>query len=370
MAIGKSCSVRQCMLYVGAADGGIWRSMNALSANPIWRFIGGDIPSTAVGSIFIDPNEPGGATIDVGTGEANNSADSAAGVGLYRSTDQGNHWSLVPGSLPAALDHAISTIAVDPHDSNHILFGTGGGTRGAAANGGAATAASTASRGLFESHDGGVTFVAIRQGATVNEVKFDPNNANVFYAAIAGQGLQRSTGGVWETIFAGTRGRYSFATASLPAGKTRIYLADANGGGQSSQAYRIDDASRPAATLTASGNAAWTRLSSPVDGTPKFASWGYCDGQCTYDMYIASPADRPDMVVLGGLMNYDELPPYGGPGTDWSNGRAVSRPTRGRRGRTRPVTRSRRASRSILTSTRSRSSRAVPTRCSSARTAA
>jgi hypothetical protein len=40
-------------------------------------------------------------------------------------------------------------------------------------------------------------------------------------------------------------------------------------------------------------------------------------------MFIASPVDRPDMVVLGGLMNYDELPPYGGPGTDRSNGRAV-----------------------------------------------
>ena len=323
LAIGSNCTVRRCPLYVGAAGGGVWRSLNALSATPIWKFVGGDVPSTAVGSLALDPNDPFDRTIYLGTGEANNSADSAAGLGLYKSTDDGEHWSLVPGSFAPALNHAISTVAIDPRDPKHILFGTGGGTRGAAANGGAQTAASTASRGLFESRDGGATFATLRSGATVNEVKFDPTNPNVFYAAIAGVGLQRSTGGVWETIFSGTRGRYTFATAALPNGKTRIYLADANGGGESSQAYRIDDASRPAATLTASSNAAWERLSSPVDGTPKYASYGYCDGQCTYDMYIASPAGRPDMVVLGGLMNYDELPPYGGPGTDRSNGRAV-----------------------------------------------
>jgi hypothetical protein len=41
-------------------------------------------------------------------------------------------------------------------------------------------------------------------------------------------------------------------------------------------------------------------------------------------MFILSPPERPDMVVLGGLMNYNELPPYGaGTTDDRSNGRAV-----------------------------------------------
>ena len=65
----------------------------------------------------------------------------------------------------------------------------------------------------------------------------------------------------------------------------------------------------------ASSNAAWTRLSNPTEGTPGFAVYNYCNtplvgSQCTYDMFIMSPADRPDMVVVGGLMHYEELKPY------------------------------------------------------------
>ena len=117
----------------------------------------------------------------------------------------------------------------------------------------------------------------------------------------------------------------------LPNGKTRIYLGDASGSGQGAQVYRIDDASQPAATLTANNNQAWTRLSNSTNGTPGFAVYNYCvsafGGQCSYDMSIMSPPNRPDMVVVAGLMHYEELNPYEfqvapvvGPR---SNGRAV-----------------------------------------------
>ena len=141
------------------------------------------------------------------------------------------------------------------------------------------------------------------------------------YAAAGRTGLLRSTAGgaagSWETIFSSTKSRFTFAV-TVKSGKTRIYLADSEPG---SQAYRLDDASLPAAALTAGGNAAWKRLSNPVDGTPGYASYNYCEGQCIYDMFIGTPAGQPDMLVLGGLMNYGELPPYCC--ADRSNGRSV-----------------------------------------------
>ena len=60
-----------------------------------------DIPTNAIGSIAVDPNDPTGKTIYVGTGEANASGDSEAGLGLYKSTDEGDHWSLVPARSPS-----------------------------------------------------------------------------------------------------------------------------------------------------------------------------------------------------------------------------------------------------------------------------
>ena len=93
--------------------------------------------------------------------------------------------------------------------------------------------------------------------------------------------------------------------------------------------YRVDDASLPAAQLTALNNDAWTRLSNPTPGTPGNAVYNYCfdvafgAAQCFYDMYIASPADNPDEVVVSGLMHYEELKPYAAPGGMRSNGRSV-----------------------------------------------
>ena len=320
LAVDPKCRPTQCRLYVAAAGGGLWRSTNALADTPLWQQISSGIPTNAIGSIAIDPNDASGKTIYVGTGEANASGDSEAGLGLYKTTNGGDTWSLVPGSFAAANNRSIAWVAVQPGSPNHIIFGTRSGTHGISSNGGGGAVSPTPAPpavGVYNSTNGGTSF-ALTRAASINEVKFDPINSNTVYAAQAATGLIRSSdGGVtWETIFSGNRGRYSFAPV-VKAGKTRIYLADASGSGtpSGSQVYRIDDASQPAATLTASANAAWFRLSNPTDGTPGYAVYNVCNtplvgSQCTYDLYVMSPADNPDEVVVGGLMHYEELRPY------------------------------------------------------------
>ena len=322
LAVDPKCKALECTVYVGAAGGGVWRTTNGLAANPSWKQISSGIPTNAIGSIAVDPNDSTGKTIYVGTGEGNASGDSEAGLGLYKTTDGGSHWSLVPGSFAAANLRSITWIAIQPGNAQHILFSTRSGTRGEASNSTstATVAAASPPLGVYNSTDGGASFAQTLNGS-VNEVKFDPGDANTVYAALAGSatgGLLRSTSGGaggWTPIFQENRGRFSFAAVSLPNGKTRIYLGDANGpGGVGAQVYRIDDASQPASTLTASNNAAWTRLSNPNDGTPGFPVYNYCASafgpQCSYDMFVMSPPDRPDMVVVGGLMHYEELKPY------------------------------------------------------------
>ena len=79
--------------------------------------------------------------------------------------------------------------------------------------------------------------------------------------------------------------------------------------------YRSDDAN--------AASPVWTLLSNPVKGTAGFAAYNYCGGQCSYDMPVASPAGQPDVVWIGGQMQYGEIftatPP--------SNGRTVQRST-------------------------------------------
>ena len=82
-------------VYLGGAYGGVWKSTNA--ANPtvtqvIWTPITDDQATTAVGAIAVQPGN--GNIVLVGTGEANSSTDSYYGLGILRSTDAGNSWTL------------------------------------------------------------------------------------------------------------------------------------------------------------------------------------------------------------------------------------------------------------------------------------
>ena len=350
-AVDPKCTTSACRVYVGAAGGGVWRSNNVLSPNPNWQQVSDNgIPTNAIGSLYVDPTDPTGRTIYAGTGEGNGSSDSEAGLGLYKSTNAGESWSLVPGSESVAKDRAISAIVVDPANSSHILIGTTVARHGLSSkSGGRFTPPGAPLIGLYESKDGGASFALTlnrpqdpvdptsanggdfyRGG--VSHIEYDPASPTTFYASMFGYGLFRSTdnGASFDQIYTDTLSatdllsvRYEFAAAKLPSGKTRIYLgvgnqSDAAGTPTSilSEVYRVDDARQAGLT-----NAGWTKLSSSVNGTPGFGAYNFCQTQCSYDMFVASPAGRPDEVVLGGSMNYPELPPYGG--ADRSNGRAV-----------------------------------------------
>jgi len=354
LAISPRCEKHDCMLLVGAAGGGIWKTDDALDASAEWQSVNNGIASNAIGSLIFDPTDPKGRTLYAGTGEPNGSSDSEAGVGLYRSTDDGHSWSLVPGSVAVSKDRSIAGIAVDPLNSLHLFIGTAVARHGSSSvNGGRFTPPGAPAVGLYESTNGGATFALVFSktadpvdptsptGADffrggVSKVSTDrtglgPHDATRVYVSLFDYGLYRSTaGGAYEQIFASAGGglianslasRTEFALA--PMGNTlRIYVGDAGGG--PADFYRVDNAGVAASTLTNGvSNPGWMKLSNATPGTPGFASYNYCSDQCSYDMPVASPPGRPDVVWLGGQMQYDEIftarPP--------SNGRTVQRST-------------------------------------------
>jgi hypothetical protein len=62
------------IVFVGGAQGGVWKTVNATSANPTWTPLTDKYFSLAIGHIAIDPVNP--KIVYVGTGEANRSCDS------------------------------------------------------------------------------------------------------------------------------------------------------------------------------------------------------------------------------------------------------------------------------------------------------
>src|SRR5216684_2454802 len=80
-------------LFAGAADGGVWKSADGgLHWTPVTDTQG----TLSIGALLVT-GSGNGYTVYAGTGEANTSSDSYAGVGVLASTDGGSSWHRVGG---------------------------------------------------------------------------------------------------------------------------------------------------------------------------------------------------------------------------------------------------------------------------------
>jgi len=336
LAIGSTCNNSGCTLFIAAAGGGIWKTTDALAQFPTYTFVSGSFGTNAIGSILIDPTDATGNTVYVGTGEPNAAGDSEAGVGVYKSTDGGVTWALVPGT-DIFFQRSIGSLAID--NGGKLLVTIASGVRGVSSvTSGASSSSATGhplpTRGLYRCDGVSCTriFTApapFTRGST--KVAVDPTHAGYLYVnAFGGNffgpgtsgGIWRSTdnGASWSQIFAPTDStanttgsaleRDEFAITSLPGGATRMYVAAGSGG----EAF---DPPSPQATVWRSDNA---------DTAASFVSVGgaqvrdFCTGQCWYDAPIYTPPGHPDTVYLGGSFDYNDIVSSGHGST---NGRTV-----------------------------------------------
>lgn len=342
LAISPNCTNGHCRMWAGAAGGGIWRTENALTGQPSWTFLSGPFEMNSVSSIVVDPNDASGNTILVGTGESNTSSDSAAGVGIYKSTNGGDTWT-GPLGYNVFKGRAVGTIAVKPGDSNTIYAGSTRAVLGVTATtaGAVSLIPGAAMFGLYKSTDGGNSWALIHEGSAdvtqctavtvpivnnatacsprgTRRVAIDPSNPNTVYASSMGRGIWRSTdaGTTWTLlkapVTASNAWRSEFAVNKTADGKTRMYVGegDSGVGANPPQPYSRFSVANDVAT----GSPVFTSITSSDPADPGYATYEYCGGQCWYDNYVYSPAGNPDVVYLLGSYSYGE---------QFSNKRAV-----------------------------------------------
>jgi hypothetical protein len=278
-------------IYIASNDGGIWKSTDGGST---WQPKTDFMPSLSMGAVALDPSNP--SIVYAGTGNAFNNGF-FLGVGIYKSTDGGDTWTVLGGSTLKG--KSIRRIVVTA--SGILLVATGSG--------------------LFRSVDGGLNFgsnsplfnngTAVLSGS-IDDLKLDTTTAGTVYATAAGQGLFVSTdsGATFSTtkLFSSANltglttpslGYLSFAQSTTPNNQT-MYVSvqtpstcskDTNGnfiaGAICAQVYR-----------STNGGTSWTDTGG---AEARSLENGGC--QCGYDQTIGVDPQDATRVYIG----YQEL---------------------------------------------------------------
>lgn len=82
-------------VYAGGVSGGLWKNTNISNINSVWSYVGIS-ENLSVSSIAVDPNNTN--VWYVGTGESYTGAD-AVGNGLWKTTDGGATWNQIYGGV-------------------------------------------------------------------------------------------------------------------------------------------------------------------------------------------------------------------------------------------------------------------------------
>ena len=173
------------VFYIGFDNGGVWRSTDFGST---WVPLFDNQPTGSIGAIAVALSNPN--IIYVGTGAGIIRPDLATGDGMYKSIDAGKTWV----HLGLRDSQMIANIEIDPRDPNKIFVAALGHPYGP-----------NPERGIFRSTDGGATFEKVLykdEYTSGNDVRIDPQNPNIVYAAM----WQQQQGFYENGAFGGTGG--------------------------------------------------------------------------------------------------------------------------------------------------------------------
>ena len=199
------------VLLVGAASGGVWKSVNA---GTTWEPIFDHYGSQSIGDVAFFQADT--SIVWVGTGEATNRNSVGWGDGIYKSVDGGRTFT----NMGLRDTYQISEIATHPTNPDIVYVAAVGHLFDYSGD-----------RGLYKTTDGGATWTKLtsglpddkRVGATV--VAMDPDDPETLYVGMYNrlrQPFHMQSGGPGGGLFKSTDGGASWRklTNGLPAGDT------------------------------------------------------------------------------------------------------------------------------------------------------
>ncbi|MCC7158046.1 MAG: hypothetical protein IT281_00745, partial [Ignavibacteria bacterium] len=270
------------IIYMGAASGGLWKSISGGMGATAWSYIETGYPSLAVSSIIIDSLNPN--IIYIGTGENYGTQYSSQGVdirvtrgmygiGILKTTNDGTSWT-------KSLDWTYSSqrgvwkVIFNPKNHNVLYAAT--------------------SEGIWRSNNAGATWFQQLNYLMAVDLEINPADTSVLYTSIGNltNNIPNANVGIYKSTNSGLN--WTKLTGGLPAawsGKTQIELYKPNP--NRIVASVANDFSSLGLYLSTNAGATWSLL----PGT----SSNYLGSQGWYTNPLFIKDDDSTKVIVGGV---------------------------------------------------------------------
>mgnify|MGYP000350868799 CR=1 FL=1 len=266
-------------VYIGAADGGIWRSWDA---GRNWHSISDELPTQAMGAIVINPIDTG--IVYAGTGEASFAQRTFDGGGMFRSTNSGTTWTEIGATTLPPYSRA-SDMAINPLNPDILYAAIPDGVR------------ADSLEGIWRSTDAGDTWQLVLPGR-MTDVVINPQQPDILYTAsskIFGGGTAPRYGMFKTTDGGDSWFQLDIGVADSLMGRTSIGICEAEPDVLYIGVSEVtgDDRTHLIGVFkTTDGGESWRKLDVPFD---------YMVSQGWYDNIMGVHPVNPDIVYAGGV---------------------------------------------------------------------
>ncbi|MES1214363.1 MAG: T9SS type A sorting domain-containing protein [Bacteroidota bacterium] len=285
-------------VFAGSVSGGLFKTTNFTSPSCSWAPINDFLPNMAITCLVQDNTTP--TIMYAGTGEGWFNSDAVLGHGIYKSTDGGVTWNVLP-----------STIKTTPSDSTFqfvqdMVIDNNGNLYAAIRNSTDPFTPPSFARGVKRSNDGGITWTQVLGAPLTNPETFTTGRAADLEVASNGDVYATlgvfGRGSIWKSSFAtfgantGAFGNWLNITPPWVRPRFRIELAIAPSNSQRLYAFAHDSTTDQVIGLYRSfnGGNSWDSVSTPdpINNGP---------AQAWYDLIAAVDPNNPDILIAGGI---------------------------------------------------------------------
>jgi photosystem II stability/assembly factor-like uncharacterized protein len=305
------------IIYLGTAQGGIWKTIDS---GRNWAAKSDYAPSLSIGALVMDPMNP--SILYAGTGEGNiaieilggHHPESYYGCGILKTTDGGEKWTLLGGEDNEFIGASFFRLAINPLNSSTIFAASSGGLYRSTDNG---EHWSQLSINLSED---------IESIIPATDIVINPLDPDVVYAGFRSKGIYKTTNAnadnpAWTKLEGEEdkklpiNGFNRIALGISKSSPQTIYALmardrpkDRNDDENGSEVFRNSDGRLWQSDVIDSfyrstdGGTTWTRIDLPGKGT---LSDPWCKGSIGtlgfYNLNVAVDPTTPDIVYLGGV---------------------------------------------------------------------